>query len=92
MDEVSGGWRNFSLDNFKIQLGFTEGLPAGSMGWILSLYAGHGDFMVILLLDKMRSKEERENGTVQCLGLLWREWNPGSKLYVFGSSLKEKED
>lgn len=57
MDEVSRGGRNFSLDNFKIQLGFTEGLPAGSLGWILSFYAGHSDFMLILLLDKIRSKE-----------------------------------
>lgn len=76
MDEVSRGWRNFSLDNFTVHLGFTEGLPAGSLGWILSLYARHRDFILILLLDRMRSKEGGWNGTVQCLGLLWWEGNP----------------
>lgn len=27
-----------------------------SSGWILRFYAGHSDFMVILLLNQMRSK------------------------------------
>lgn len=94
---VAGGMSPL-LNNvpWGLQLCFTEGLSAGLLGWILRFYAGHSDFMVILLLGQMRGKGSvsRWRGDRMVFssisGFLGRNGTPGRKHYVFANNLKKR--
>lgn len=101
------GGTSLLLGNFTCgsQLCFIEGLSAGSItqlmessGWILRFYAGHSDFMVILLLNQMRSKGSVSKGRSNTM-VLSRIWGwlgghgiPGSKLNVSENNGKERKN